>query len=325
MNRRALVFAGPRRVEVIEEKLAAPPPGHLLVRGALSAISAGTELLAFRGQIPPELPLDEALGALAARTFTFPFRFGYACVGEVLAAGEGVDPWWLGQSVFAFHPHASAFLVPAADAVAVPADLPAERAALLAAMETAVNLVLDGRPLLGERVVVVGQGIVGLLTTSLLARFPLEHLHVIESVPLRAQAARSLGARVVAAGETGDADLVYELSGDPAALDLAVAAAGREGRVVVGSWYGSKRAPVELGGAFHRGRLTISSSQVSRIGPSLSGRWDRTRRFATAWRALAALDTRPLISHRFPLSDAQQAYQLLDGAPEQALQVLLLH
>ena len=325
MNRRALVFVGPGRVEVIEEKLAAPPPGHLLVRGALSAISAGTELLAFRGQIPPELPLDDTLGALAERSFTFPFRFGYACVGEVLAAGEGVDPWWLGQSVFAYHPHASAFLVPAADAVAVPADLPAERAVLLAAMETAVNLVLDGRPLVGERVVVVGQGMVGLLTTALLARFPLERLAAIESVPLRAQAARALGAQVVPAGEARDADLVYELSGDPAALDLALAAAGREGRVIVGSWYGSKRAPVELGGSFHRGRVTISSSQVSRLAPALSGRWDRQRRFATAWRALAALDTRPLITHRFPLGEAQQAYQLLDGGSDRALQVLLLH
>jgi 2-desacetyl-2-hydroxyethyl bacteriochlorophyllide A dehydrogenase len=325
MNRRALVFAGPRRVEVIEEKLAAPPPGHLLVRGALSAISAGTELLAFRGQIPPELPLDDTLGALAERSFTFPFRFGYACVGEVLAAGEGVDPWWLGQSVFAYHPHASAFLVPAADAVAVPAELPPERAVLLAAMETAVNLVLDGRPLVGERVVVVGQGMVGLLTTALLARFPLERLAAIESVPLRAQAARALGAQVVPAGEAHDADLVYELSGDPAALDLALAAAGREGRVIVGSWYGSKRAPVDLGGSFHRGRITISSSQVSHLAPALSARWDRQRRFATAWRALAALDTRPLITHRFPLSDAQQAYQLLDGGADRALQVLLLH
>jgi threonine dehydrogenase-like Zn-dependent dehydrogenase len=243
----------------------------------------------------------------------------------VLAAGEGVDPVWLGQNVFAYHPHASAFVVPAADAVMVPGDLPADRAVLLAAMETAVNLVLDGRPLVGERVVVVGQGIVGLLTTALLARFPLQHLHAIEAVPLRAQASRSLGARVVAPGETGDADLVYELSGDPAALDVAVAAAGREGRVIVGSWYGSKRAPVDLGGSFHRGRLSISSSQVSRLSPALSARWDRPRRFATAWRALAGLDTRPLISHRFSLTQAQQAYELLDGTPDRALQVLLLH
>jgi 2-desacetyl-2-hydroxyethyl bacteriochlorophyllide A dehydrogenase len=322
MNRRALVFAGPRRVEVIEEELAAPGPGQVLVRAVVSAISAGTELLAFRGQIPPELPLDDTLGALAGRTFAFPFRFGYASVGQVIAAGAGAEAWQ-GRQVFAFHPHASAFVVSAADLVAVPGDLPAERAALLALMETAVNLVLDGQPLLGERVVVVGQGMVGLCTTALLARFPLERLQAIEAIPRRAEAARALGAEVVAAAR--DADLVYELSGDPAALDLAVAAAGPEGRVIVGSWYGAKRGAVDLGGGFHRGRLTIRSSQVSRIAPALSARWDRARRFAAAWRALGALDARPLITHRLPFAEAQQAYELLDGGPDRALQVLLLH
>jgi 2-desacetyl-2-hydroxyethyl bacteriochlorophyllide A dehydrogenase len=324
MNRRALVFAGPGRVELVEEALEPPPPGSLLVRATAAAISAGTELLAFRGQLPPALPLDDTLGALGGRTFAFPFRFGYASVGEVLAAGPGTDGAWVGRTVFAFHPHASAFLVPAVDVVPVPDGMPAERAVLLAVMETAVNLVLDGRPLLGERVVLVGQGMVGLFVTALLARFPLQSLLAIEARPLRAERAQALGATVVAPGEARDADLVYELSGDPAALDLALAAAGREGRVVIGSWYGDKRSAVGLGGGFHRGRLTITSSQVSHIAPALSARWDRARRFATAWRALDALDTGPLVTHRFPLAQAQQAYQLLDRAPEQALQVLLI-
>lgn len=327
MNRRAVVFTGPRRVELVEERLPPPPPGHLLVRAAVSAISAGTELLAFRGQVSPALALDDTLGALGG-TFEFPFRFGYASAGEVVAAGEGADPGWTGARVFAYHPHASAFVVPVADVVRVPGDLPAERAVLLASMETAVNLVLDGRPLLGERVAVVGQGVVGLLVTALLARFPLESLTAVEGRPLRAQAARALGAPVVLAPDqalpAGQADLVYELSGDPAALDTAVALAGVEGRVIVGSWYGSKRAPVDLGGAFHRGRVTIASSQVSRIAPALSARWDRPRRFAAAWRALAELDTAPLVTHRFALDQAQQAYELLDRSPDRALQVLLV-
>jgi 2-desacetyl-2-hydroxyethyl bacteriochlorophyllide A dehydrogenase len=324
MNRRALVFTGPRRVELVDEPLPDPGPGQVLVEASVSAISAGTELLAFRGQIPPELPLDDTLGALAGGTFTFPFRFGYASVGQVRAHGPGAREW-LGRTVFAFHPHASHFVVPAEDVVPVPPAVPPGRAAMLALMETAVNLVLDGRPLIGERVVVVGQGMVGLLTTALLARFPLESLQVIEAVPLRAEAARALGARVVAPPEAGDADLVYELSGDPAALDVALAAAGREGRVIVGSWYGSKRAPVDLGGSFHRGRLTISSSQVSRVAPSLTARWDRARRFATAWRALAALDEAALVTHTIPFAEAQQAYELLERSPDRALQVLLLH
>jgi 2-desacetyl-2-hydroxyethyl bacteriochlorophyllide A dehydrogenase len=320
MNRRALVFAGERRIELVDEPLRAPGPGELLVRTKVSAISAGTELLAYRGQIPPQLGLDDTLGALEG-SFSFPFRFGYASAGEVVDAGAGVEASWRGRHVFAFAPHASAFVVPAADAVPVPQEIPLERAALLAAMETAVNLVLDGRPLVGERVAIVGQGMVGLLLTALLAKFPLERLWAIETMPLRAQAARALGAEIA---EPRDADLVYELSGDPAALDVALAAAGREARVVVGSWYGNKGAPVALGGAFHRGRVQISSSQVSRIAPALSARWDRTRRFATAWRALAALDERPLVTHRFPLAEAAAAYELLDRSSDRALQVLLL-
>lgn len=332
MNRDSVVFAAPGRVDVVQERVAAPPPGFLLVRTTVSAISAGTELLAFRGRLPADLPLDETLGTLSGQTFSYPFRYGYAAVGEVLAAGADVDPAWLGRDVFAFQPHASAFLVAAAEAVPVPPGLPPERAALLASMETAVNLVLDGAPLLGERAVVVGLGPVGLLTAALLARFPLEALFAVEALPLRARAARGLGCeRVLRPGEPlaeamgpDGADLVFELSGNPEALDLAIAAAGREGRVVVGSWYGDKRAPVALGGGFHRGRLRLISSQVSHIAPALSGRWTRARRFAAAWRALEGLDTSALVTHRFPIGEAQKAYELLDRHPDQAIQVLLV-
>jgi threonine dehydrogenase-like Zn-dependent dehydrogenase len=336
MNRRALVFTAPGRVEIVDERLPAPGPGQLLVRTAVAAISAGTELLAFRGLLPSDMAVDETLVALggsdrdrasAPATFRFPFRYGYAAVGEVLAAGDGVDPEWLGRDVFAFQPHASAFAVPVTDAVAVPAGLPAERAVLLAAMETAVNLILDGRPLYGERVVMLGQGTVGLLVTALLAGFPLERLVAVEGHPLRAEAARRMGAhQVLAPGAKmpADADLVYELSGDPAALDAAISIAGREARVIVGSWYGAKRAPVDLGGHFHRGRLTITSSQVSHIAPMLSGRWDRTRRWAAALRALGGIDTSALVTHRIPLGEAQQAYELLDRHAERAVQVLLV-
>jgi threonine dehydrogenase-like Zn-dependent dehydrogenase len=95
--------------------------------------------------------------------------------------------------------------------------------------------------------------------------------------------------------------------------------------VVVGSWYGEKRAPVDLGGRFHRRRLRLVSSQVSHIDARLSARWDRPRRFAAAWRALSEIDTTPLVSHRFPLAQAQAAYELLDRQPDRALQVLLTH
>lgn len=324
LTRRALLFTGPRRVDIVDEPVASLLPGQVLARTLVSALSAGTELLAFRGELPADAPLDETLGALDGQTCAYPFRYGYAAVAEVVAAAEDVDPTWIGRRAFAFQPHATLFVARAADLQAVPEGMDLDRAALLAHMETAVNLVLDGAPRLGERVLVIGQGAVGLLVTALLARFPLAALHVREPVAQRAQAARALGASGEAIAP-GTADLVFELSGDPAALDQAIAAAGHEARIVVGSWYGQKRAPIDLGGRFHRRRLRLVSSQVSHIGAELSARWDRPRRFDVAWQALRALDPRPLISHRVPFAEAQGAYELIDRHPAGVLQVLLTY
>ncbi|MEA2697729.1 MAG: hypothetical protein QOI66_2000, partial [Myxococcales bacterium] len=196
MKRRALVFRGPRQVSVVDEECGPIPAGHLLVRTRVSAISAGTELLAYRGELPEGVPLDETLPALAGEAgWSYPFRYGYAAVGDVAAVGEGVAPGsWMGRRVFSFHPHASAFTVPAAQAWLVPDGIDAEAAALVANMETAVNLVLDAGPRLGERVAVFGQGVVGLLVTALLARFPLQNLVVVDGVAARAARGRALGA-----------------------------------------------------------------------------------------------------------------------------------
>jgi len=330
-RRLSLVFAGPGRVELAAESIDAPSAGQALVRTLTSAISAGTELLAFRGQLGADTPLDETLGALGQGSFAYPFRYGYACVGEVVAVGEGVDVAWIGRRVFGFHPHATMFAAPVADLLPVPDGLDSDRAALLAHMETAVNLVLDGAPLYGDKVFVIGLGTVGLLATALLARFPLAMLAASDPLAHRARAARALAARDVVTGrdeirrafEPRGADLIYELSGNPDALDEAIAAAGHEARVVVGSWYGNKRARVDLGSAFHRRRLRLVSSQVSHIGAELSARWDRPRRFDAAWSALADIDTRPLVSHRIAFEKAASAYELLDRSPEKVLQVLL--
>ena len=158
---------------------------------------------------------------------------------------------------------------------------------------------------------------------------PLESLVALEAMARRREASRTFGARCLAPDDdwrrelpAAGADLVFELSGNPAGLDLAIVAAGREARVVVGSWYGDKRHPVDLGGHFHRGRLRIISSQVSHLSPALGVRWDRARRTTVAFAALAGIDTRALVSHRFAPTDAQVAYRLLDERPGEALQVL---
>ena len=328
MKRQALVFAGPRRVEVVEEEQPPPGPGQVLVHTRVSAISAGTELLVFRGELPRGLPLDETLSAFAGASVGYPARYGYAAVGDVTAVGDGVAATWLGRRVFAFAPHASAFVAAVANVVAVPNGFDAERAALFASMETAVTLALDGAPRVGERVAVVGLGPVGLLATAVLARFPLQALVVVEGVAARARLAVALGADAAVADAAaatavlgGDgADLTFELSGNPAALDVAVAVTGREGRIVVGSFYGDKRVSVDLGAHFHRGRLTITSSQVSRLPPALTARWDRARRHAVAWRELARVDVMPLVTHRFALGQAALAYARLDAGPAEATQ-----
>ena len=202
-------------------------------------------------------------------------------------------------------------------------------------METAVNFTLDGQPRIGERVAVLGQGIVGLLTTALLAQFPLEHLVTLDRYALRRQASLELGAEAsldptdpqtpAHLGQLlpGGADLCYELTGAPVALDQAIAMTGFDGRVIVGSWYGQKRAHLDLGGRFHRSRIRLISSQVSSLAPELTGRWSKARRFEVAWEMLRRVQPARWITQRIPLKDAAQAYQLIDEHPEQTIQVVL--
>ncbi|MBL8058844.1 MAG: zinc-binding alcohol dehydrogenase [Anaerolineales bacterium] len=332
-SRQSVWFTAPYQVEVRTEALTAPGPGQALVSTLVSAISPGTEMLVYRGQFPAELPLDATIRALAG-PFTYPVRYGYACVGRVAEVGPEVDPALAGRLVFAFQPHASAFVAPACDLFPLPEGCRPEAAAFLPSMETAVNFLLDGAPVIGERVAVLGQGVVGLLTTALLARLPLAELVAVDGLALRRDWALRLGARAAltpaddlrarleAASEADGADLIYELSGAPAALDQAIAAAGFAGRIVVGSWYGQKRHPVDLGGRFHRGRLRLISSQVSTLTPDLLARWTKARRLAVAWRMLMEVQPEQLVTHRCALAEAPDLYALIDRCPEQVVQAL---
>lgn len=322
---RRLYFDAAYQVSVQTEMLPIPAAGEVLVETVVSAISAGTELLFYRGQAPENMALDANLASLAGAV-RYPLRYGYAVVGNVVECGTGAAEW-LGCLVFAFQPHASHFIAAVADLLPVPEDLSAQQAVFLPNMETAVNFVMDGAPLIGERVAVIGQGVVGLLTTSLLERFPLQSLVVVDQHPLRRRLALQVGATsALAPGEfaaiCGDFDLVYELSGAPDALNTAIAQTGFGGRVVIGSWYGQKRAAINLGGHFHRSRMRLISSQVSSIAPEMSGRWDKQRRMAVAWEMLHQIELTQFVTHRYPLHEASAAYALLDQQPADAVQVL---
>jgi 2-desacetyl-2-hydroxyethyl bacteriochlorophyllide A dehydrogenase len=329
----SIYFIGPRQVKVRHETCPHPGSGQVLVQTLLSAISPGTEMLFYRGQFPTGIAVDEGIGALAG-TFQYPLRYGYAAVGRVSVLGESVDPSWQDRLVFAFQPHTSHFLASPGDLHIVPAGISTEEALFLPNMETAVNFVMDGAPLVGERVAVFGLGIVGLLTTAVLARFPLENLITFDLYPRRRQAALETGAtasldptesaideKVRALLPTG-ADLAFELSGSPQALDRAIASTAFSGRVLVGSWYGQKRAALDLGGYFHRSRIRLISSQVTTLSPELSGRWNKERRFSVAWEMIRQINPQKWITHRFPLDQAPQAYDLLDHEAEQAIQVI---
>src|SRR5258706_9490342 len=175
MRANALFYVAERRVECREVTLAAPGKGEVLIKSRCSAISPGTEAMIFSGAFPKNAAMDPTIESLKG-SFDYPFSYGYALVGDVSATGPGVDEGWLGKTLFAFHPHQDAVVVPLTGCHTVPDGVPPEAALFLPQVETALNLVMDGAPLIGERVLVFGQGVVGLLTARLLARFPLARL-----------------------------------------------------------------------------------------------------------------------------------------------------
>ncbi len=338
MRQHRLEFSEPGRVVIKAGPAPRPAAGQVLVRTQYSAISPGTEMLVYRGQWPEGVPVDATIDSLAG-SFAYPLAYGYCAVGRVIAQGTGVAGHWLHRRVFAFQPHQDLFCAETAALHPVPDDLDDETALFLPSMETAVNLLLDGGPLIGERVLVIGQGIIGLLTTALLSRFPLTALVTVDAYPLRREASIRLGSSACldpegpdlitrlggVPGRGGENDLVYELSGNPAGLNTALSLTRFNGRVVVGSWYGSKKVSLDLGSFFHRGRIALISSQVSSLAPELTGRWQNSRRLQLAWDMLRLVQPSACITHRFPLTDAPLAYALIDRSPGETIQVILDH
>jgi 2-desacetyl-2-hydroxyethyl bacteriochlorophyllide A dehydrogenase len=320
---KTLFFTAPKELEVRETTLPALKSDEVLVETICSAISAGTEMLVYRGQFPQ---LTDAHDAFSSE-LKYPLAYGYACVGRIRDVGTLANRELVGQLVFAFHPHASYFILPISSLMPIPNSLSPENACFLPNVETAVNLVQDGAPILGERVLVLGQGVVGLLTASLLSEFPLEKLTVVDQFELRRNALRVASQKSQVESllpsdlRPATFDLSFELTSSPSALNDAITHTVFSGRIVIGSWYGQKRAEIDLGGAFHRSRIRLISSQVSTISPELSGRWDKSRRFEAAWQALERIQPEKWITHRFSLNDAEKAYQLLDEHPQETIQV----
>jgi threonine dehydrogenase-like Zn-dependent dehydrogenase len=275
---RAFWVVAPGRGEIRAQRLRSLAPGELLIRARASAVSRGTETLVFRGEVPQSewsrmrCPFQEG-------DFPAPVKYGYAVAGII----EDGPAERRGSRVFCLHPHQDRFIVPQDAVVAVPDDIPDRRATLAANMETAVNGLWDGMPGPGDRIAVVGAGVVGSLIAALAARLPGAEVELIDIDPRRAALAAALGCRFAAPQQArGEADLVIHASGVPEGLATALAIAGFEATVVEMSWYGSRIAPLALGGAFHSRRLTLRSSQVGEVPPGRRARWSRRRRLMLA-------------------------------------------
>jgi 2-desacetyl-2-hydroxyethyl bacteriochlorophyllide A dehydrogenase len=325
---RRLRFVAPRRVEIERVQVRPPDAGEVLVRTRRSGISGGTELLAYRGELDQELELDEAIPSLRG-SFRYPFAYGYSCVGEV---ERGVpDGPAEGSTVFAFHPHQDVFAIDAAEVVPVD-EVDARVATLFPLVETALQVSLDAGSRIGEPVVVMGLGAIGLLTAALLQRAGAD---VLGADPRgdRRELAEAFGLAVVdasklreeAASTTADdgVPLVVDATGSPSALPTALELLAHEGEVLVCSWYGTKEVSLPLGGAFHRRRLSIRSTQVSTIPARLSGRWDVERRRRAAMRLMAELPLKLLATHEVAFERAGEAYAALDRGDDGVMHVAL--
>lgn len=328
----AVWFGGPKQVEIRQESVAPVGPNDVRVRSLVSGVSAGSELLVYRGDAPSDLQPDlPTVGG----DFGFPIKFAYASVGRVIEVGSGVTRLALDDLVFVHHPHQTEYVVPADAPIRLPEGLPPDVGVFAANLETAVNVVLDAHPRLGEAVLVAGQGVVGLLITMLLRRVGATPIVTVDLHERRRAASTSAGADHVLPADVDLVDAVLELtdrrgvdvaieaSGNPAALQACIDATAFAGTVVIASWYGTRDVSLNLGGRFHRGRSRIKSSQVSTLDPALEPRWDRARRSSVVAVLLQELPLNRLITHRFPLSQAAAAYELLDRGAGACLQVVL--
>ena len=253
----------PGRGEIRPVTLGEPGPDEVLVRTLHTGVSRGTETLVFSGRVP-ESQWSAMRAPFQEGDFPAPVKYGYLNVGRV----EQGPPELLGRTVFSLYTHQSRFIAPKTSVTVVPDDVPASRAVLAGTVETAVNALWDARPMVGDRVAVVGGGMVGGCAAAILARFPGVRLQLVDVDAGRADLAARLGAGFATPDEAlGDCDLVIHASATSAGLTRSLELVAAEGTVVELSWYGDKQVSVPLGEFFHSRRLTIRGSQVGGIVP----------------------------------------------------------
>jgi threonine dehydrogenase-like Zn-dependent dehydrogenase len=268
---RSFWVTGPSKGEIREEDLREPGHDEIVVETLFSAVSRGTESLVWAGRVPAS-EYQRMRAPHQAGEFPFPVKYGYQSVGR---AG--------GRLVFCLYPHQSRYVVPATDVVPLPDGIPPERAVLAANVETALNGLWDAELRLGDRVAVVGGGVVGALVAYLAGRVPGCQVELVDTDESRARIAAALGVGFARPERArADADLVVHASGSPSGLAVALGLAGLSSTVLELSWYGDRTVEAALGGAFHARRLTLRSSQVGGLPPAQQARWTLRRRLELA-------------------------------------------
>lgn len=273
----------PGQGEIREVILPHPGPDDVVVRTLFSGISRGTETLVFSGGVPRSqrarmrAPFQEG-------EFPAPVKYGYLNVGVV----EHGPPALLDRTVFCLYPHQTRYVVPASAVTPLPADVPPGRAVLAGTVETAVNALWDAAPLLGDRVAVVGAGMVGCCVAALLARFPGVRVELVDVDPGRCAVAEALGVGFASPElALGDCDLVVHASATEAGLARSLELLADEGEVIELSWYGDRPVRIPLGEAFHSRRLTVRASQVGAVAPARRARRSHADRLSLSLRLLA--------------------------------------
>ncbi|MGI5237733.1 zinc-dependent alcohol dehydrogenase [Dactylosporangium sp. CA-139066] len=290
--------------------LAAPGEGEVLVRTLYSGVSRGTETLVFAGRVPADQH-DAMRAPFQEGDFPFPVKYGYLNVGVV----EAGPPALLGRAVFCLYPHQSAYVVPQESVIPVPDGVPPRRAVLAGTVETAVNALWDAAPLIGDRVTVLGAGMVGCCVAALLRSVPGAEVELVDTDPSRRAIAEALGVTFASPDTaSGSRDLVVHASATQAGLQRSLELLRPEATVIELSWYGDRPVAVSLGGAFHSGRLTIRSSQVGTVSPARASTRTYADRLALALRLLRDEAFDALITGESPFEDLPSVLsRLADG------------
>lgn len=315
MQARAFWLTTPGQGEIRVETLNAPGLNEAQVRTLYTGISRGTESRVFRGEVPPS-QYQAMRAPFQQGEFPAPVKYGYCNVGVVEAGPTNLR----GKIVFCLFPHQDRYVVPAAALTLLPAHIPPGRAVLAANLETALNALWDAAPRLGDRITVIGAGVVGCLIARLVSRLPGCVAQLVDVDPGKASIANKLDVHFTTPDRAQpEQDLVIHASGSPAGLAAALSLAGFEATVLEVSWFGAQPVSLPLGEAFHSRRLTLRSSQVGGIAPAQRSRWNYQRRMATVMELLddPVLDT--LISGESPFADLPQRMAELSQNPGGAL------